>query len=88
MATVAEIFETMEYGPAPESDAPARRWLAQHERTFGHFIGGAWTEPGQDVRRHRPVDGQAHREGDAGQRKDVDAAVAAARKALPGVEAL
>ena len=25
--SVAEIFETMEYGPAPESDGPARAWL-------------------------------------------------------------
>ena len=24
---VARIFETMEYGPAPESDGPAQKWL-------------------------------------------------------------
>ena len=37
--TVAEIFQTMEYGPAPESDAEARRWLASHrEQQFGQFI--------------------------------------------------
>jgi aldehyde dehydrogenase (NAD+) len=47
MTTVAEIFETMEYGPAPESDGPARSWLAAHGSTFGHFIGGAWTKPGR-----------------------------------------
>ena len=28
--TVAEIFETMAYGPAPESDAEARSWLERH----------------------------------------------------------
>ena len=39
MATVAAIFETMEYGPAPESDGPARAWLSRHGATFGHFIG-------------------------------------------------
>ena len=46
MATVAEIFQTMEYGPAPESDKESLSWLAKHERVFGHFIDGAWTEPG------------------------------------------
>jgi aldehyde dehydrogenase (NAD+) len=31
MTSVAEIFETMAYGPAPESDKPARQWLAEHQ---------------------------------------------------------
>ena len=44
MATVAEIFETMEYGPAPESSKEALAWLGKHERVFGHYIGGAWTD--------------------------------------------
>src|SRR5207245_1156852 len=35
MATVAEIFRTMEYGPAPESDKEALSWLGKHERVFG-----------------------------------------------------
>ena len=35
----------MECGPAPESDEPARAWLAQHDARFGHFIGGACTKP-------------------------------------------
>ncbi len=28
--SVAEIFETMAYGPAPESAIAARQWLEQH----------------------------------------------------------
>ncbi|HWQ12446.1 MAG TPA: hypothetical protein VNL77_06590, partial [Roseiflexaceae bacterium] len=40
---VAEILTTMEYGPAPESAQPAQRWLEARGRTFGCFIGGAWT---------------------------------------------
>src|SRR2546423_14151541 len=47
MSSVAEIFESLEYGPAPESDKEALSWLAKHERVFGHFIGGHWTEPGE-----------------------------------------
>ena len=47
MASVAELFETMEYGPAPESDKEALAWLGKHERVFGHYIGGEWTDPGE-----------------------------------------
>ena len=43
--SVREIFETMSWGPAPEADAPVREWLAARESCFGHFIGGAWTNP-------------------------------------------
>src|SRR2546421_398141 len=40
MTTVSEIFETMAYGPAPESDKPALEWIARHDGAFGLFIGG------------------------------------------------
>ena len=46
MATVAKLFETMEYGPAPESDAPALELIRQHDTgRFGHFINGRWVQP-------------------------------------------
>ena len=44
MTTVSEIFETMAYGPAPESDKQAREWLEKHAREFGLFIGGRWVK--------------------------------------------
>ncbi len=50
MTSVPEIFETMEYGPAPEAVAPAQAWLERHGGRFGLFIGGAWTA----ARRARP----------------------------------
>ena len=40
MPSVAEIFETMAWGPAPEAAEPALAWLDQHARRFGHFVGG------------------------------------------------
>lgn len=43
--SVATLFETMEYGPAPESAKPAQAWLDAHGRRFGLFINGAWTSP-------------------------------------------
>lgn len=36
--SVADVFETLSYGPAPESPAVAYAWLDDHGRDFGHFI--------------------------------------------------
>src|SRR3989441_10266833 len=44
MTTVSGIFETMAYGPAPESDKQALEWVARHDGTFGLFIGGGWAD--------------------------------------------
>src|SRR6059058_2424651 len=85
MTTVSEIFETMAYGPAPESDKPALEWLERHGRAFGLFVGGRWTKSkngdGFDVINPATTAPLA-RVTQAGQ-ADVDAAVAAARKAFP-----
>lgn len=43
MSRITEIFQTMQYGPAPEAATPAQAWLAQHQRQFGHFINGQFT---------------------------------------------
>ncbi|MDQ4081120.1 MAG: aldehyde dehydrogenase family protein, partial [Gemmatimonadota bacterium] len=83
MTTVREIFETMEYGPAPESDAEARKWLASHEGVFGQFIDGAWTSPGKTFGVIDPSSGAVLARVSQGMKADVDAAVAAARSALP-----
>ena len=37
---VSEIFETMEYGPAPEDASEALAWLKGHDKSFGQFIDG------------------------------------------------
>ncbi|HTJ58320.1 MAG TPA: aldehyde dehydrogenase family protein [Devosiaceae bacterium] len=85
MNRIAEIFETLEYGPAPESAAPALAWLASHERKFGHFIGGAWTEPGEEAfASTNPANGEVLAELTQGTSADVDKAVAGARAAFPG----
>ncbi len=90
MTTVSEIFETMAYGPAPESDKPALEWLERHGRAFGLFVGGRWTKgkngDGFDVINPATTATLA-RVTQAG-RADVDAAVAAARKAFPAWSAL
>ncbi len=80
----------MDYGPAPEDDQPARAWLAQHEWTFGHFIGGAWRAPaaGERFESHAPASGELLAHVAQGDSADVDAAVAAARAAQPAWQAL
>src|SRR6478735_763630 len=88
MATVAEIFETMEYGPAPESDKEALTWLGKHERVFGHYIDGAWTEPGSMFEVINPATAKTIARVTNGTAAEVDAAVRAARKALPAWKAL
>src|SRR2546425_3369495 len=86
MTTVSEIFETMAYGPAPESDKPALEWIARHDGAFGLFIGGRWakgeSDAGVDVINPATTTRLA-RVTQTGQ-QDVDNAGAAARKAVPG----
>src|SRR5216110_3082423 len=85
MTTVSEIFETMAYGPAPESEKPALAWLDQHGRDFGLLVGGRWikSERGEGFDVINPATtAKLARITQAGE-ADVDAAVAAARKAFP-----
>ncbi len=85
MTTVSEVFETMAYGPAPESDKPALEWIARHDGAFGLFIGGRWADGKSDARFdviNPATTARLARVTQAGQ-ADVDAAVAAARKAFP-----
>ena len=83
MPSVAEIFKTMEYGPAPESDAEARAWLARHGGRFGHFVNGAFTKVGATFEVIDPSTNAPLAKVSQGSVKDVDAAVAAARNAYP-----
>ena len=57
MNEIARIFETLDYGPAPEAAQPALDWLAAHGEKFGHFIDGAWTKPGKTFVTEAPASG-------------------------------
>jgi aldehyde dehydrogenase (NAD+) len=81
---VKEIFESMDYGPAPESAAEALAWLVDQGDRFGHFIGGDWTEVGETFESRNPATGEVLAHVTQGTARDVDAAVKAARKAQPG----
>jgi aldehyde dehydrogenase (NAD+) len=88
MTSVRDVFDTMAYGPAPESAKPAEEWLAKHDGKFGHFIGGTWTNPSNTFEVMNPATGKQIAAVSEGSAKDVDAAVKAARKALPAWQAL
>ncbi|HTN63630.1 MAG TPA: aldehyde dehydrogenase family protein, partial [Devosia sp.] len=88
MNKIAHIFETLDYGPAPESPDEANAWLDAHGRSFGHFIGGVWTKPGKTFSSDNPANSKALAQVTDGTAEDVDAAVKAARAAFPGWSAL
>ncbi len=81
---VADVFHTLDYGPAPESADLARAWLETHGRRFSHYIGGHWTDPNGDAfETLNPATAQPLALIANGSDADVDAAVRAARAALP-----
>ena len=88
MALIKDILRTMDYGPAPESSDHVRAWLEKHEGGFGHFIDGRFTKPGAMFDVFNPATGERIARVTQGSDADVDAAVAAARKALPKWAAL
>jgi aldehyde dehydrogenase (NAD+) len=89
VVSVAEIFDTMAWGPAPEAAEPAIAWLDQHGRRFGQFLNGQWrqVDPDRDSDKMFDVFNPANRQVLArvaqGSAEDVDAAVKAARDAFP-----
>jgi len=86
--TIKEIFETMDYGPAPESATEALAWIASHGGRFGCFVDGVFDEPGETFPTKNPANGESLAEITQATQADVDRAVAAARKAQPGWAAL
>jgi aldehyde dehydrogenase (NAD+) len=90
MSRIAEIYETLEYGPAPESADHAEAWLGGHERRFALFIGGEWQDgsSGETFATVSPSSGQHLAVVTQGSTEDVDRAVAAARAAFPEWRAL
>jgi len=82
MNKIAQIFDSLEYGPAPEAPDQAIAWLDSKSRKFGHFIDGKWTKPGKTFTADNPATGASLAEITDGTAADVDAAVKAARTAF------
>lgn len=88
--TVNDYFMTMQYGTAPESDNPARQWLAGHQSRFTHFIAGRFTKANGNATFEtlEPATGKVLATLSQASQSDVDAAVKAARKAQKGWQAM
>jgi aldehyde dehydrogenase (NAD+) len=90
MSTVREIFETMEYGPAPEAPDIALEWLKNHQETFRPFIAGQFPDVpnAQAFESINPRNGKSIATLIQCGQAEVDAAVAAAAAAFPKWAAL
>src|SRR5512146_1252444 len=88
--SIVEKFYSMEYGVAPEDPKEALHWLERHHRRLNEFIGGAWVAPasGEYMSTSDPSTGEVIAEVAKGNADDMNAAVAAARKALPAWQSL
>lgn len=82
---VKSIFNTMEYGVAPESATAAHEWLQMHESKFNLFIDGKWVTPSSKkyFQSVNPANKKVLAEIAEASTADVNKAVAAAKKALP-----
>ncbi len=80
---IMEIFDTMEYGPAPEAANPGLTWIAEHQ-PFGLFINNKWVKPAskQYIESINPATSKPLARVAAANSEDVDKAVKAARKAF------
>ena len=83
---IKSIYQSMEYGPAPESPGQAVRWLEEHDQKFQLFIGGKWQKPAGNkyFDSYNPATKDFLAKVVQAGPKDVDNAVNAAKKALPG----
>ena len=83
MPTVSDVLNTMDYGSSPESNGHVKDWLSKHASGFGHYSGGTFgAASAKRIDVFNPANGEVLASVSNGTTKDVDAAVAAARKAF------
>nr|WP_272944919.1 aldehyde dehydrogenase family protein [Kordiimonas gwangyangensis] len=81
--SVKESFESMDYALAAESRKNVDDWLKANKASFGLFIDGEWVKPkgAKTFATYSPATGEKLADITAAGQDEVDAAVAAARKA-------
>ncbi|WP_078086056.1 aldehyde dehydrogenase family protein [Microbulbifer mangrovi] len=85
---VADIFKTMNYGPAQVDTAEVDSWLDTHAEGFGLFINGEWVSSTETLDSVNPASGRRLATISAAGSDAVDAAVEAAHVAQPTWEKL
>lgn len=87
---IADIYEKMNYGPAPEANDKVISWLNEHSDGFGLYIAGEWHH--QDSPDYfdsfNPATGEPLAKLTQASQESVDMAVSAARAAQPKWQAL
>ena len=86
--TVKDIFQSMDYGTAPENASEALAWIVDQGGQFGHFINGDFTEALAGFDSTNPATGEILATLTQATQADVDTAVSSARHAQPKWEAL
>lgn len=86
--TVKDIFQSMDYGTAPENASEALAWIVDQGGQFGHFIDGEFTSPSTGFDSTNPATGEVLATLSQATQADVDKAVKAARKAQPKWQSL
>lgn len=79
-------MESLDYGPAPESEARTREWLKSHGSKFSHYIAGAWQPPknsGYFKTINPAKSDEVLAEIALGSKEDVESAIDAAKEAFP-----
>ena len=84
--SIREIFDTLDYGPAPEATDHAEAWFDAHREGLRHYIGGEWVVAAEGgwFETRNPARGTKLARAADGTGPDVDAAVQAARAAQVG----
>jgi aldehyde dehydrogenase (NAD+) len=83
--TVKDLMDSMEYGPALESDSEARAWLNERGAGCGHFIDGQFDNTDTEhFETRNPASGEVLATLSQASAETVDAAVTAATAAQPG----
>ena len=83
---LSSLFEALDYGPAPESEARTREWLKSYNSKFGHYINGSWQLPknGGYFKTINPAKSdEVLAEIALGTKEDVESAIDAAKSAFP-----
>ena len=80
---ISQIFETMDYGEAPEASDEAMNWIASFKGQFGHFINGTFTKTEELFPSINPATTQELAKISQASEKTVSSAVKAARAAQP-----
>ena len=85
---IETIFETMDYGTAPEERNSALQWIQEHGGIAGPYINGNWGPFRDDIAVCNPATGEKLSGMTLTSSKEVEDAVKCARVAQPAWEAL